>query len=329
MFINDSKLLLQFKDTSLYEDIGQTFFQAYGNTFVEVLSNGEGYIMQQDQYIGKENVSLGISNKFIIGFWLYPVNPGLVENPATQELESLQLTLLDLSSANSSNYKMSLYESTLEGNKNYLTIGLNEGNYLASTGSYDVGMWHYIWIVFDLDNSLLNIYIDGTLQTLTGVSGSLSAINGAILDIYINRKMDGYYNYNQSNNYGYIDDIVILNDVTDYLEKLQQSINYSILYAIDDNYIGITEKNYGLMFNDPSTITINSMVDDMNYVYIARNDGKIMRGSPLLWEARNIFSNVKENQLLNETIVSSDDNIGDQSVSINGFLQIKNSIIRF
>lgn len=327
MLITDTKLLLQFKNTSLYEDVNQSFFQAYGNTYVEVLLDGGGYVMKQDQYIGKEDVPLGINQKFIIGFWLYPVNPGLVENPQTQELESLKLTLIDLAQTNSSNYAVSLYESTLEDEKNYLTIGLNNGNYVASTGSYDIGMWHYFWIVLDTNSSLLNIYIDGTLQTLTGISGSLAPINETTLDVYINRKLDGYYNYNESNNYGYIDDIVILNTNTDYLEKLQQSVNHSILYAIDDNYMGTTERNYGLMFNDPSTITVNSMIDDMNYIYIARNDGKIMRGSPLLWETRNIFSDSKEINLLNETINSN--NNSDRSSLVNGFLRIKNSTIRF
>jgi hypothetical protein len=36
------------------------------------------------------------------------------------------------------------------------------------------------------------------------------------------------------------------------------------------------------------------MIDDLSYIFIGRNDGKIMRGSPLFWETRKSFSDEEE-----------------------------------
>jgi len=75
--------------------------------------------------------------------------------------------------------------------------------------------------------------------------------------------------------------------------------------------------------NDPSTVTVTSAVDDMSYIYVGRNDGKILCGSPLFWECRKMYSD--NNEALNIDLSNNAED--DNSVS-DGFLKIKNKIIR-
>jgi hypothetical protein len=77
--------------------------------------------------------------------------------------------------------------------------------------------------------------------------------------------------------------------------------------------------------NDPEMITINSMIDDLSYIFIGRNDGKIMRGSPLFWETRKSFSDDEEYVTggIPESLKGKDANNKDT-----GFLELNKNTIR-
>ena len=60
----------------------------------------------------------------------------------------------------------------------------------------------------------------------------------------------------------------------------------------------------------------------MSYVYLSRNDGKILRGSPLLWESRLTFANQGQLELLG---IEEDEN---NFLTQNGFLELKSKNVR-
>ena len=71
---------------------------------------------------------------------------------------------------------------------------------------------------------------------------------------------------------------------------------------------------------------MTSSVNDMSYVYLGRNDGKILRGSPLLWESRKDYSNEKEADILNVVYYSGSLVVDSNNVS-EGFLTLKDKVI--
>jgi len=329
-YISTLKLFLKFNNISLYEEISSTYMDTYGDesspsinggsATPSILPNGAGYIMQDNQYLVGEGISnngfsLGVNSAMTLGFWLYPVNPGFATNSVSGNAESITMPLLDLLNSNTNLSIFEVTEHTSEHNENYITVDI--GNYSSSSEKYLVGLWHYI--LFAYNGSSFNIYIDNKLQTLQEVSGSLpGSINGSNVDLYINRYFEGY-SYNIAKNYGYIDDIFILSDNSLNDNDMKKIINYGTEYVVDTNFNTKIIDGYSVYFNDPTTITVSSAAKDMNYVYLGRNDGKIMEGSPLLWEVRKSYSNLNEVALV-DTIEESD--------IVNGFLKINNKMVR-
>jgi len=346
-YVNPLKVLFKFDDFNLSDSVSGRNLSPIGNESVDVLSDGLGYVMKQDQYLQGANdssggFSLGINKEMIIGFWLYPVNPGQAVNPDTGALETIRMPLLDIIPFNETISEISIKEHTLDDDTNFLSVQLDNSSYTQTSSAYDVGAWHYFWIVYrgsedpSYVGDKLDIYVDGTLCVSTssdvdiplGASGVLPAsLNAAEIDLYINRYFLDIFGYRDTTNYGYIDDIVIFNSDTGNSDKyMQKIINYSIDFAVDVTYQYAEKYPYGFSHDDPATIRVNSLIDDMSFVYLARNDGKIMRGSPLFWESRKNFSDTREKDLLDETITGDDKTGG--IIMENGFMKIKSSIVR-
>ena len=338
-YIDSTKILLNFYNDSLEERINNEVMSVYGDQATSFVPNNAGYIMKADQYLGLDNIVCGFDTKITIGFKLYPINLGLTKNPETGEMRSIEMPLIDLiRDYDSDNRRVSIYESTSTGENNYLTVFLSKGSnsYKASTIPYSCGMWHYFWIVYNGASSNVEIHIDGELQSLIDVEGDFpGSIPINPTGFYINRQVGGFDYYKTSNN-GYIDEVVVFNEDMGGESDVQTVINRSLSYLIDTNYISLLEESYGIGFDDPFTININSVIDDVTFVYVARNDGKILRGSPLFWEVRKVFSDLREIDLLkrNEAIVIKEDvqfSTGYTGPSIeekDGFLKITNSTVR-
>ncbi|MFW6015790.1 MAG: hypothetical protein ACOCRK_05085 [bacterium] len=328
MYTNDLKIFFDFDD-NLEDGISLENIVASGdNTSVEYLSDS-GYSMHQDQYLesvgstGSSLSQLGITDKMIFGFWLHPINPGMVSNPSTGEQESIEISLIEILEMNTSNNIIKMHELTQSDGTNKLRIELKDGNFFI-TDKYSVDMWHFFWIVYDGESNHIKIVIDGTTDIDISGEDVPNSLEADIVDFYINYRTDGY-DYNKMNNYGYIDDICILDAIENSDFYLQRIINHSADYAFDELYSGYHTKTMGFIIKDPNTITVNSLIDDIDYVYIATNDGKILRGSSLFWEVRKRFSNVKEFSNLNKIKVNKDDTDVTQT---DGFMKINDSIVR-
>lgn len=327
MFTDDLKLLLRFKTSSLYEEVSQSYLKVVGNDSTVQMVSGGGYAMKDNQYLLGEGItSVGynfdISTEFTIGFWLYSVNPGIYIDEITGFPVSIEMPFLDFNGIGSNNISIiRISEKTITDGKNYLTIYFGGGtdyDYSASTESYSSNQWHHFWINYNGATSSISIYVDGKLQSLQNVVGAVSpSLSGTYLDLYVNYSLDGYSS-SMSKNYGYLNDLFVCNTVHTSEKEVQRNINDGVMYIVDEDYKNTYIDKFCIGFNDPNTITINSLIDDMSYVYIGRNDGKILRGSPLFWENRKSFSNLEEIRLLG----LEDDNLQD------GFLNLKNKNVR-
>ncbi|KKM28135.1 hypothetical protein LCGC14_1567750, partial [marine sediment metagenome] len=227
-YIDSCRLLLKFDNANLTESISTTLMVPVNNQVIDILSGGLGYMMKGDQYLKQEDFSgngfyLNIKKAMIMGFWLYPVNPGLVYNPGNGVTESIQMPLIDIYPYGEiSNSILTIKEKTKDDENNFMVVEIsnsidpsNEDIYKVSTSTYSAGLWHYFWIVYDGIDHEVKIYIDGSLQSPqkgdtanpNRFSGYIpSIIDANFVDFYVNRGRSGFA-FNIAGNYGYIDDI--------------------------------------------------------------------------------------------------------------------------
>jgi len=338
MYVSYIKVLMDFNDTTLFDPVSQIFWNAVssGSDTTVTLSN-LGYHMKQDQHLAVRDVPIEIgSSGFSFSFWLHPVNPGLVKNPDTQEFESLRMPVMIFSdtSTDFEDIFLAVYENTNDDDTNKIELriwsydeyGAIDTLYTVYSDSYEELLSHHFLFNISIEKEEIQIYIDGMLSSLNDVSGILpSSFEHTLFDIAVNKIAETSYAYNLANNLGAIDDIGFFNLQFDAESILPKLINEGLEEFAD---IGLRNKEDFLqanVFDDPTTLKINAMIDDMSYVYLARNDGKILFGSPLLWESRKVFSDTREDGLLNDFIVTETD--PTPAKVQNGFLEIKDSII--
>ena len=318
MFINSLKFLLRFSDTSIYEEVSQTHVVPLGTNLTPIVSSG-GYEMQDDQYLFGDGVNSNgyissITDEYTIGFWLYPINTGVIVDSSTGNLLSVEMPVLIFTSSDSAEGTVvEITEHTQISGNNSLKI--SEEDYSAFSEEYEPNKWHHFLITRNLSG--LQIFVDGKEHTLQSESGSISTLANNGLNVYVNHNLDGYA-VDIAKNTGVIDDIFLLNVRNNSLVDIQRIINDGLHYVVDDVFTGSNIVKSDIYMNDSETITINSMIDDLSYIFIGRNDGKIMRGSALFWETRRSFSDSEEYRSGGLP----------ESLDFSGFLKLNNSTIR-
>ncbi len=336
MFINELKLLLRFDNAAtIFDEISQTNMSVLGTNTVPILM-GSGYQMQDDQYLFGDGVlsngfNLDFTTDLTISFWLYSVSPGIAIDEKTGTLLPIEMPLINIiDTSSASNPIIEIVEETRDTGNNVLRI-IEEGKYTAYSEEYEPNSWHHFWIVHSPKPTGLQIFVDGTEHTLQdetdGFSSNLTDGLGTLFNLYINHSIDGYSS-SVAKNTGVIDDLFILNTSINAVSDIQRVINDGLLYLLDDDFNTTNINKYSIYFNDPETITINSMIDDLSYVFIGRNDGKILRGSTLFWESRKSFSDPREHVLLGLDPNYAEASTIPNSGRVDGFLQLINETIR-
>ena len=297
MFINSLKFLLRFSNTTIVEEVSQTSLVSFGGT---ATTSTSGYVMQNDQYLfGDGFLSNGynssITEEYTLGFWLYSISPGLAIDSITGNLLSIEMPVIVFVDGSSAEHTIiEITEHTQTSGNNSLRI-LERGGYSAFSEEYEPNKWHHFWIT--RNSGGLQIFIDSVEQTLQDESGTISTkvTDGLnmFLYTYINHSLDGYGEA-VAKNMGVIDDIFLLNVKNNIPSDMQRVVNDGVLYVVDDIFTNTNIVKSDIFMNDPEMITDNSMVYDLSYIFVGRNDGKIMRGSPLFWEARKSFSDNEE-----------------------------------
>jgi hypothetical protein len=301
-FINSLKFLVRFGNTSaIREEVSQTNITVLGDNSTAVVSDS-GYLMQDDQYLFGDGLSsngynTSITEEYTLGFWLYSVSPGLAIDSTTGNLLSIEMPVISFVDGSSAEHSIiEITEHTQTSGNNSLKVS-ERGGYSAFSEEYEVGKWHHFWVA--RNSSGLRIFIDSVENTLQDEEGTLATkvtegLN-SYLYTYINHSLDGY-GESVAKNGSIIDDVFLLDVRNVSQSDMQRVINDGVLFMVDDIYTSSYVEKSSIYMNDPEMITINSMVDDLSYIFVGRNDGKIMRGTPLFWETRRSFSNSEEYQ---------------------------------
>ena len=187
--ISSVKLYLPLGHTEQLLDsvTGNSFSTLYStNSTVDIYTDSMGgYQMKQDQYLAGMYWPLSISNGLSLGFWLAPYNMGVARN--VDNLEPMKVSLMSFGYGDIDPYSdqgfvplddvFVLYEESLVNGKNRMVVAMEDLTtglpYTATTGEYDPQEWHAFWIIWDGSSPSIDIYIDGSLQTLASVSGDI------------------------------------------------------------------------------------------------------------------------------------------------------------
>lgn len=261
-----------------------------------------------------------------IGFWLKPSNPGMIAGPGGTT-ESAIMPLLSKcvlttvgTTTTASNICFLVYEKTNDDDTNVLVLELKSGYKLISS-AYSANYYHHFWITYN--GSIVKLYIDGGEDTGATATGSVPAtISATGQPLYINYLCPGS-DYNIVRNTGVLDDLLILNASVSSIGSIVKAANMGAAYIADQSINTEDEINQALVFDDPSTTQINGLFANRGNVYVARSDGKLLKGVRSVWESRHDFYNEKE---INYLDIQSR---GDTSASIsNGILKLTNEVAR-
>lgn len=271
-----------------------------------------------------------ISVAFGMGFWLKSVNPGMVLNPISNEFESLRMPLFIKGSVSlvSNTYipsaSLLVYEKTNDDGTNQLVIYLKGSSTVTATSSsYSTGQFHHFWINYDGGSNTLDLYIDAVLDTGLTKIGTIPTVLIATSDPFNINDLAPGPSYAVARNSGVIDDLVMF-FTTKTISEIIRIVNMGAIYIADSDYSNAEEVDQILLFDDPSEVKVNAITSNRGNVYVARSDGKVLRGNHSVWESRRDFNDNRELNYV--TVVKKSD---DNTISIeNGVLTIVNNIIR-
>lgn len=318
-FISSTRFVAKFDALPLVESVSGNVFTTIGAGTTEILDDGLGYQIKQGQHLERDDVSLQVGNEMTVGFWLKSTNPGQVRNSSTGNLEPLKISLLDIREPTVFNTLiLLLYEQTdPDGQNNTLRgtfVDLFGDTFEFVSSKYSVGTWHHFWLVYNSPvNPNVQLFIDGVADSLSTTGTVPGGLKGGSAVVSINR-MALSPSFNVVDSQAVIDDLVILNDADSSGATLAKVINHSLDFAFNTDYMNNEEIDQSFIFNDPDVFHLTSVETDGTNVLATRSDGKILEGSPLMWQSRKRFSDDNE--------INSLDTFGTGFQSVNGYLQI-------
>lgn len=325
-----------FDSEPIVNSVSANFFTSIGSTpEIESAVISDGWKMQDDVYIQSSD-TIFPTNKLTIGFYLKSTNPGVVTNPDNNATASLKIPVLSKATFSVSTsittlaYTFLIWEETQQNGKNILKVKIKgtKNAVLAeatlTSSEYSVGEFRHYWIVYDGDALSLNLYANTIIDDGSVVSGTVPSslsVNGSLLSI--NNNVTGEL-WEVGKNQGTIDDLVIFSSAKNNGNTIVRAANKGAIFVADAAYSDIDEIDHAIVFDDPGTAQISAVYSNQGRLYVARTDGKLLRGTKLLWESRREFGNNAEADNLNTVSKNAS---GFVRVSA-GSLKIQDKIVR-
>jgi len=232
-----------------------------------------------------------------IGFWLLPVNPGMVTNPNNGNTESLIMPLFSLCSFNTSvnpitasNIQFQVWEETQSDGKNVMRFRFgSSGSCVYTSTSYTTGVFHYFWLTINTSGSV-SLYVDLAMDGGSLVGTPLITLpSGGVFEL--NNAVSGFSRYSIARNRGTIDDLVVFNTVRPNSDMISAIVNGAAVMA---STAPTEEVDQSIVFDDSSTVQVNSVYSNRGSLYVARSDGELLVGQKTLWESRRLLGNEAE-----------------------------------
>lgn len=312
-------------DNFITDQYASSVFNIEGGTSVSIIGNI--WTMTQDEYLLNNNFEYPTNFDMSIGFWIKPINDGLIKSQTSEELINFNKSILGfevLDDNFNTSPIISVYEQvTANGNRIFIKLyGSGEASLIYSS-LYTENIWHYIWIEFiDITTGNIKIYLDGVEDNITKISNTYPNSFGSLSYCHYTLNHILYDIYGDVRNNASIYDILVLNGQLSNLSvDLQSLINVGLSGSLQGEPI---INNFSLLYNDESTKSINTIMSQKSNYLIGTNYGKVYESILSLWDVYNNFSDIDETLI--KSICSLSDNI---SYTIeNGFFVLENGSLQ-
>lgn len=324
-----------FDANPLSNAVTSTFFNVFGTTpVIETGVFGNAWRMSDTVYIDSNDLA-SLTNKLTVGFWLKSVNPGVATNPShvaiplKMPVVAKSAFVIGSSVVGYSSTAFNIWEETQDDGRNVMKFrvdGFKIGIVSATLTSspYAAGVYHHFWLVCDCVAAKLRLFVDTFEDLGATTSGTLpTTFTVTFAKISVNNNTFGN-KYEIVRNKGAIDDLVIFSDAIVSPTSIVRAANDGALYIADTAYQNLDEVDQPAVFDDPGTAQINSVHGNRGRVYVGRSDGKLLRGTKLIWQSRREFGNPKEAKNL---ITISKGHAGSVTAA-DGSLKIQDKIVR-
>jgi hypothetical protein len=322
-----TKFFVPFSRDSLVDVASGTDLSSAGSQVV-VAVDDDGYRMKPNQYLFAKDVDLQITTAMSLGFVFSSNDYGMARNPNTGQLSPLRVTLLesgpgvydetDGSYLPSADYLL-VYESSVAGNKNRLVVTLYSASlspYTVTTDYYSAGQVHHVWVAWNGSSGDFKVWIDGKIQSLSATGSVPASTLLSTAGVWINRLFLSP-NYDVASHDGILAELYFANEYLDDDEFIQKVVNQGVGSAADVEESDYHESVFPLFFDDPAGVKVTAACHDGTAVYVARTDGLILEGNPVVWGSRRDFRYAKEDSFV-ET---------PGAVYDNGFLKITSGMV--
>lgn len=273
------------------------------------------------------------TSSFSLGFWIKPQSIGIIEQSGTAF--PLYMPICALCNTDSYNIfspsfpQFIIYEqNNVDGTNSvfvYIANASGATPYLVQSSSYSTNIWHYFTVIYN--GSSVVVYIDGIESTLTVVQGTIPST-------IVNDGNSSYFSINSTapgsplnvvKNICGIGEIFLSNNVLT-TSDISRLMSMGVIYVFDSTFSQYNEVSNQFLFNDPSTISINTMTSNNSSIYIGKSDGSFVKGSRKVWEFQQSFNS--DNDIAGINAVYGENNTNNQNFSIsNGILTTTNTVL--
>ncbi len=335
----DAKMVLKFEDLPLIEEISQqkVIIENNETPFLENSIFGKGLRMRPKSTLSFP-LLINNTSEFSFGFWLKsswisPTVSPLTGGPAYYRMALCDKAIFTYANTksfvNMSDGTFCVYEESIENNFNVLKIQLLDENgkvVSLKTSPYLTRVFHHFWISYYGPSKTLEVFIDGSPSNVFSEDGlpvPSRLKNSFNIPLHVNYSAVGYGSLLR-NNSGLIDEFVFFNKSISDSFFLSRAINYGVEYIVDNSLKYTESLDYAFLFDDPTTVGIESILSNSKNIYIGRKDGALLRGERLMWQVKKDFLNDDEINILRKYIYSTDSLVSVE----NGFLKIYKASVR-
>lgn len=323
IFPTEVKGVWQFNET-LEDEVGTNDFAPSSGSVsytqfsrYELMSNST---VTRNGLAFEENKSYTVNNSYsyplswTFAFWWY--SPGLVgftKHATTRELEPKVAPILAIADPVESNSQTQLTNATFalteigySKTKNAIRVYLSDNgtniSQVTTSEPYDAPGFHYILITYIKDQGRFRIDIDGE----TGVLHSAPTVNlQKIGKLRINDVAPGYIAHKTTQTGGYLFDLVFTTYAATGNESLK-GFRYGYEHISEESLFDTRFAYFGLAYSQPTTISTSHIFVDGGNIFVARSNGKIVKGARPVWDKEFNYPNTQSVALLNTSQTDDD-----------------------
>jgi len=279
---------------------------------------------------------------FSLGFyWYSPAALGYTRHAVTRETQARIAPIVAYANATSSSDaqtitsgSMIIQEIAASATQNKMQIlfydtASSTAKLAIETDAYDPGL-HAFSFVWDAFNWGIACYVDGSRSVGMALEAFGSSNTSASFRLNSVAATDDsgstYLSHIHKQAGGYISNLVVIHQFANGLKRSIRYIRYGVPYVAVSGLANAERDFYdfGISFNQPSTITTNQVYSSSGNIYAARSSGELLKGERPIWDRMHNYES--DAHVADLTVVTPAD--GSTATKIDEGLRLTGSTVR-